>query len=31
MSDRWRYSSRVLLSLCSSWAAINPAWAAREA
>lgn len=27
MTDRCRYSSRVLLSLCSSWAAINPAWA----
>lgn len=27
MTNRCRYSSRVLLSLCSSWAALNPAWA----
>ena len=28
MIDRCRYSARVLLSLCSSWAMLNVAWAA---
>lgn len=31
MVDRGRYRLRVLLSLCTGWAAINPVWAAEGA
>ncbi|TPG77184.1 TolC family outer membrane protein [Pseudomonas mandelii] len=30
MIDRCRYRSGLLLGLCTSWAAINPVWAAEE-
>ena len=31
MTDRCRYSARLLLSLCTSWGAFSPVWASQEA
>ncbi len=31
MTVRFRYSARVLLSLCTGWGALSPVWASQEA
>ena len=31
MTVRFRYSARLLLSLCTGWGAFSPVWASQEA
>jgi len=31
MTVRFRYSARVLLSLCAGWGALSPVWESQEA